>query len=173
MKNKADKLADIVTKQYGSQTVDPEWYRILHVVEEEFDDSFEWNTSDILDVLRNAVSKTSIKDAKLNPRKLTEIEKQLARAEFAENALAGMIRAARLKGVDLSDIDYSNAGIAQAELTAWWENRERMDEEAAQARMLKELKAEAKRVAAEDLKNRKEAALAKLTPDERKILGIK
>lgn len=102
-----------------------------------------------------------------------DLEKAETRAQFAEDALAGMIRAAKLGGIDLSKIDYTNAGLSRAELEAWWEKRDRTDEAAHQARILKELKAEEKRRAAEDLKLRKEAALAKLTLDERKILGIK
>lgn len=91
---------------------------------------------------------------------------------FAESALcqtlvafARFLYAAKMHTGDpqltldpLDLIDYAEAGIKRADLEAWWKNHQALDK---------------KHREEERLANVKKAALAKLTAEERRALGIK
>lgn len=62
----------------------------------------------------------------------------------------------------LKKIDWKEAGITKREFLMWWEDHKEQDK-IRRARVAKELR---------EIKIRKDA-LAKLTPEERKILGVK
>ena len=93
-------------------------------------------------------------------RDVTEpaLKKQIS---FAESALCATLAALRTYTDDKQDmfslINYEEAGITKAELKAWYKTHSELD---------------VKHRAMEAEKKRK-AALAKLTPEERKLLGVK
>ncbi len=98
------------------------------------------------------------------------LQKQVS---FAESALCQVLVAlerAVLVGVDPLDmIDYKEAGITRAELEKWWINHKALDakhraEEAAKKKAVVEKREKARK---------KKAILAKLTDEEKAILGVK
>lgn len=105
-------------------------------------------------------------------RDVTEpaLKKQVS---FAESALCQTLLALErvlvaigpknrdLLGLDtnpLTLINYAEAGVERSELEAWWKNHQALDK---------------KHREEERLVNIKKAALAKLSPEERKVLGIR
>ena len=92
---------------------------------------------------------------------------------FAESALCQTLAAlerAVLVGVDPLDmIDYKEAGITRAQLEKWWIKHKELD-----ARHRAEETAKKKAAAEKKEKARKKKAiLAKLTDEEKAILGVK
>lgn len=90
-------------------------------------------------------------------------------ASLLEPAMCGILTALENQNqlqMVLFSVDWREAGVSKESVEAWWKEHKRKD---AQRR-----KAEAKRVARAAEKQRKrEEALAKLTEEERKLLGIK
>jgi len=100
-------------------------------------------------------------------RDVTEpaLKRQVA---FAESALCQTL-AALEKAIDsyneehgtnrnvLDQINYKEAGITRAQLSKWWENHKKLDAQHREQERIKQLK---------------NAALAKLTAEERKALGL-
>jgi|SanBayMetagenome_1026888.scaffolds.fasta_scaffold63463_2 hypothetical protein len=62
----------------------------------------------------------------------------------------------------LKQIDWKEAGVSKREFMRWWEDHKEIDA----ARRVREAKEKAK-------KKLRDGALAKLTPEEKKILGVK
>jgi hypothetical protein len=88
---------------------------------------------------------------------------------FAESALCQTLAAFSVALLDmqlhvgqsvnpLDHIDYAEAGIKREDLEAWWKNHKMLDEKHREEERLKKVK---------------KAALAKLTTEERKVLGIR
>jgi uncharacterized protein YjiS (DUF1127 family) len=68
-------------------------------------------------------------------------------------------RGAQTNPLDImSDEDFADAGITRKELEKWWKNHKKLDAEHREQERLKKLK---------------ESALAKLSDEERKVLGLK
>lgn len=114
-----------------------------------------------------------------------EIERLNKKLSFAESSLCAVLRAIENAGLDVFSsnstgrsawrtviIDWKDAGVSSKELENWFVEHKRADaivrekvKKEKEARLLKEAKAK-------ELKQKKEAALSKLTIEERKILGI-
>lgn len=91
--------------------------------------------------------------------------RERANNEFAKASLCAVLTALSLRGrlnVVLEDIDWKEAGLSKDDLFRWWEAHQVAD----QQRRLRE-KSDAER------KQMQQEALAKLTDDERRILGLK
>lgn len=86
-------------------------------------------------------------------RDVTE-PKLKAQISFAESALCGALTALTRLGFDaLDQIAYGDIGIKKSELKMWWEEHKKLDEKHRQQEL-------------------KLSALAKLTDEERKALGL-
>lgn len=86
-------------------------------------------------------------------------------ASLTKAALCAVLHAMFAKGIHPFEdpvIDWKEAGVTKKELRTWWINHLREDE------VRKEREAKEKQ-----LKEEKRAALAKLTPKERALLGLK
>lgn len=68
----------------------------------------------------------------------------------------------------MNDVDWKEAGISQRFVDTWWVNHKAYDE---QRRHLEE-EVRLRNAEKEERKRRKQEVLAKLTPEERKILGV-
>ncbi len=110
-----------------------------------------------------------------------EIAKLQKQISFAESALCQTLAALEqiVKQIpaeygnfyDL--IDYDAAGIARKDLVAWHKKHKEIDEKHRAEEQRRIAAAEAKKKAAEKVKRDRAAARAKLTPAERKLLGVK
>ena len=79
--------------------------------------------------------------------------------EFMEGVKHDYDDRAKTNPLDImGDEDFADAGITRKELEKWWKNHKKLD---------------AKHREAERLKKLKESALAKLTDEEKKVLGVK
>lgn len=110
--------------------------------------------------------------------KEAEIERLQKKLSFAESTLCAVLRAIEKAGLNLFnnigpiDVDWVDAGVKPKDVSTWFFKHKEIDM-AIRARTAKEraekLEKEAK---AKALKRAKEAALKKLTPEERKLLGV-
>jgi hypothetical protein len=73
----------------------------------------------------------------------------------------------------LDSIDWVEAGVTKDQLVGWWEDHKREDAERRAKEQEVEDRRRAKKEAKENKERLKKAALEKLTPEERKALGIK
>ena len=107
-----------------------------------------------------------------------EIKKLKKQISFAESALCAVLRAGENNvgeriGNILDLVDFPAAGIKQKELEKWFENHKVLDEKIKKEKAEKMKKARAAMIERERLNKERNAALAKLTPAERKMLGVK
>ena len=108
-----------------------------------------------------------------------EIKRLQRKLSFAESALCGLMRAgtlltvARGYGNMLDLVQFEDVGIKRDELEKWFINHEEVDkkvlaEKARRAKAAAELKAHLA-----EQKKKRDAAIAKLSPEEIKLLGVK
>jgi hypothetical protein len=98
------------------------------------------------------------------------LEQALCAALSALKVAAGHVSFDECRTVDPLDmLDYKEAGFKRARLKLWWEKHQADDFK----RKQREASAAAKKTAEEQLERERQDALAKLTPKERKLLGLK
>jgi predicted ribosome quality control (RQC) complex YloA/Tae2 family protein len=117
-------------------------------------------------------------------KKDDEIDRLQKKLSFAESALCATLRAIENAGINIYQphkstsldspmIDWKNAGITSNELYKWFENHKKVDA-AIRAKIAKQ-KQEAllKQKKENEILEKKNKALKKLSKEERQILGIK
>lgn len=98
-----------------------------------------------------------------NTRYVTETRHGMTIADF-EAVLCGIFTSLEKydeKNISLNDIDWAEVGVSRKIVEAWWEAHKKEDERR-RAKEAKEREKEEKR----------KAALAKLTAEDRKVLGL-
>lgn len=109
-----------------------------------------------------------------------EIAKLRKQISFAESALCQTLAAlddlfedAQCRGEFYDTIDFAAAGITKAELVKWHTRHKELDAKHRADELRRKAAAEAKQKAAEKVKQERADARAKLTPAERKLLGVR
>ena len=107
-----------------------------------------------------------------------EIKKLKNRISFAESALCGVLRAGEKNvgeriGNLIDLIDFEDAGIKQKELEKWFAEHKILDERIRKEAANKKTIALMKKTEADVKRRKKRQALAKLSEEERILLGVK
>lgn len=91
------------------------------------------------------------------------------RAEAMLCAILTQLEKDNLLATVMSVANWDEAGISHAYAHDWWEKHKAMDE----FRRKKEADAIARRLAKEERERQRQEVLARLSPEERKILGVR
>ena len=110
--------------------------------------------------------------------KEAEIERLKERISFAESALCGVLRTFEDNAMPYPDylwtvIDYKGAGISRKELEKWFAKHKALDEKIKKQEIERIIREREQAERQKQITKKRDAALAKLTPEERKLLGIK
>lgn len=110
--------------------------------------------------------------------KEAEIERLKERISFAESALCGVLRAVEDNVISYYNdlwavIDYKGAGISRKKLEKWFTKHKALDEKIKKQEIERIIREREQAERQKQITKKRDAALVKLTPEERKLLGIK